>query len=100
MIRENITDNQAMKPNSRELNLLKKEFPQFFNIEGEFLLEQFKDMLGENDVSLNKEGYELKFLGKSYARYLSATKTETYIAPDLKHNVLPENIHSENIYIL
>ena len=65
MIRENITDNQAMKPNSRELNLLKKEFPQFFNIEGEFLLEQFKDMLGENDVSLNKEGYELKFLGKS-----------------------------------
>lgn len=100
MIRENITDNQAMKPNSRELNLLKKEFPQFFNIEGEFLLEQFKDMLGENDVSLNKEGYELKFLGKSYARYLSATKTETYIAPDLKHNVLPENIHSENIYIV
>ena len=85
MIRDNITDNQAMKPNSRELNLLKKEFPQFFNIEGEFLLEQFKDMLGENDVSLNKEGYELKFLGKSYARYLSATKTETYIAPDLKH---------------
>ena len=57
-------------------------------------------MLGENDVSLNKEGYELKFLGKSYARYLSATKTETYIAPDLKHNVLPENIHSENIYIV
>ena len=100
MIRENITDNQAMKPNSRELNLLKKEFPQFFNIEGEFILEQFKDMLGENDVSLNKEGYELKFLGKSYARYLSATKTETYIAPDLKHNVLPENIHSENIYIV
>lgn len=100
MIRDNITDNQAMKPNSRELNLLKKEFPQFFNIEGEFLLEQFKDMLGENDVSLNKEGYELKFLGKSYARYLSATKTETYIAPDLKHNVLPENKHSENIYIV
>lgn len=100
MIRNNIIDNQAMKPNSRELNLLKKEFPQFFNIEGEFLLDQFKDMLGENDVSLNKEGYELKFLGKSYARYLSATKTETYIAPDLKHNALPENIHSENIYIV
>ena len=37
MIRNNIIDNQAMKPNSRELNLLKKEFPQFFNIEGEFL---------------------------------------------------------------
>ena len=62
MIRDNIMDNQAVKPNSRELKLLRKDFPQFFNIDGEFLLEQFKDMLGENNVSLNKEGYELKFL--------------------------------------
>ncbi len=100
MIRDNIMDNQAVKPNSRELKLLRKDFPQFFNIDGEFLLEQFKDMLGENNVSLNKEGYELKFLGKSYARYLSASKTETFIAPVLKHNSLPENKNSENIYIV
>lgn len=100
MIRDNIMDNQAVKPNSRELKLLRKDFPQFFNIDGEFLLEQFKDMLGETNVSLNKEGYELKFLGKSYARYLSASKTETFIAPVLKHNSLPENKNSENIYIV
>ena len=100
MIRDNITDNQAIEPNSKELKLLRKDFPQFFNIKGEFLLERFKEMLGENNISLNKEGYELKFLGKSYARYLSATKTETFIAPDLKHNSLPDNLHSENIYIV
>lgn len=100
MIKENINFNESAVPNTREIDLLKKTLPQFFDKNGEFLLEQFKEMLGQNDVSLNKEGYELKFLGKSYARYLSATKTETFIAPDEKHNSLPENKDSENVYIV
>lgn len=100
MIKENIAFNEAVGPNTREIDLLKKNFPQFFDKDGGFLLEQFKAMLGKNDISLNKEGYELKFLGKFYARYLSATKTETFIAPDIEHNSLPENKDSENIYII
>lgn len=57
-------------------------------------------MLKQNDVILNKEGYELKFLGKSYARYLSSTKTETFIAPHSQHNEIKKNKNSENIYII
>lgn len=100
MIKDNIVTNQSIRPNSFELEALKNNFPQFFNKDGEFLFEQFKALLQQNDVTLNKEGYELKFLGKSYARYLSSTKTETFISPDIEHNSLPENQNSENVYII
>lgn len=100
MIKDNIIENQSVKPNSFELQALKNNFPQFFNKDGEFLFEQFKALLQQNDVTLNKEGYELKFLGKSYARYLSSTKTETFISPNIDHNSLPENQNSENVYII
>lgn len=52
------------------------------------------------EITLNKEGYELNFLGKSYARYLSSTKTETFIVPYTEHNEAEENINSENLYII
>ena len=48
---------------------------------------------------MTKEGFELNFLGKSYAKLLSAIATTTVIKPDLEHNSLPENKASENIYI-
>lgn len=57
-------------------------------------------MLRENEVNLVKEGYELKFLGKSYARYLSATKTETFLSPHIEKNEKDENKNSENLYII
>ncbi|MBX9892480.1 MAG: site-specific DNA-methyltransferase [Chitinophagaceae bacterium] len=46
-----------------------------------------------------QEGYELKFLGKSYAKLLASTETTTVIQPNEAHNSLPENANSENIYI-
>ena len=46
-----------------------------------------------------QEGYELKFLGKSYAKLLASTETTTVIQPNEAHNSLPENASSENIYI-
>lgn len=46
-----------------------------------------------------QEGYELNFLGKSYSKLLASTDTTTIIQPDEAHNNLPENAHSENIYI-
>ena len=52
------------------------------------------------EITLNKEGYELNFLGKSYARYLSSTRTETFIAPYTEHNEAEENKNSENLYII
>lgn len=100
MIRDNIKVNENIKPNSDEIKKLKMNFPQFFNKDGEFLLDRFKEMLRQSDITLNKEGYELKFLGKSYARYLSSTKTETFIAPHVEENSKEENKDSENLYII
>lgn len=100
MIGKNIQNNSNKKVNSREMEKLKKEFPQFFTKEGEFKLEQFKAFLDQEEIEINKEGYELKFLGKSYAKYLSSLETETYISPDTKHNTQEENRDSENLYIV
>lgn len=57
-------------------------------------------MLSQEDVDVEREGYELRFLGKSYAKYLTSTATTTVITPDLEHNNKPENKDSENIYIV
>ncbi|MEQ3354042.1 site-specific DNA-methyltransferase [Aedoeadaptatus acetigenes] len=100
MIGESIQDNLEKKPNSREMEKLKKDFPQFFTKEGEFKLDLLKDFLREEEIDISKEGYELKFLGKSYAKYLSSLETETYLSPDSKHNAKDENKNSENLYIV
>ena len=100
MLKENLLKNEKMKPNSREIELLKQNFPQFFSKEGKFLLEKFKEMLKMEDVKIDKEGYELKFLGKNYARFLTSTETETVIVPNVKHNEEEINKNSENLYII
>lgn len=100
MLKDNIIANVNIKPNSNEIEKLKMNFPQYFDKEGEFLLDRFKEMLKQNDVTLTKEGYELKFLGKSYARYLSSIKTETFIVPHEEENKKEENKNSENLYII
>ncbi|PHH98314.1 site-specific DNA-methyltransferase [Fusobacterium polymorphum] len=100
MLKNNLLYNENVKANTKEIELLKKNFSNYFDKNGEFLFNQFQNMLKQNDVILNKEGYELKFLGKSYARYLSSTKTETFIAPHSQHNEIEKNKNSENIYII
>ncbi|RKW57195.1 MAG: site-specific DNA-methyltransferase, partial [Lachnospiraceae bacterium] len=89
-----------MKPNSREIEVLKNTFPQYFDKDGNFYWDRFKEVFKNEEISLNKEGYELNFLGKSYARYLSSTRTETFIAPHTEHNEAEENKDSENLYII
>lgn len=79
---------------------LKQNFPQFFSKDGEFKLDIFKEFLGEEEITISKEGYELKFLGKSYAKYLSSLETETYISPDSSHNAKAKNKDSQNLYIV
>lgn len=100
MLQQNIKANETIQPNSIELETLKKDFPQFFDKDGNFLRERFDKMLKANNVALSKEGYELAFLGKSYARYVSATKTETFLAPHTAENAKPLNAKSENLYII
>ena len=100
MLQQNIKANETIQPNSKELETLKKTFPQFFDKDGNFLRDRFDKMLKANNVALSKEGYELAFLGKSYARYVSATKTETFLAPHTAENAKPLNAKSENLYII
>ena len=100
MLKDNIKTNENIRPNSKEVERLKTHFPHFFNKDGEFLQDRFEKMLNQSNITLNKEGYELNFLGKSYARYLSSTKTETFITPYTEENGKEENKNSENLYIV
>lgn len=45
------------------------------------------------------DGYQLKWIGKDYARLQSGTAPETVIIPDKKHNAEPQNKDSQNIFI-
>ena len=53
----------------------------------------------ERDGDEIKDGYQLKFIGKDYAKLQAGLKTETVITPDFEHNSKPENQNSENIFI-
>lgn len=78
--------------------MLKEHFPSCFKADGSFDVERLKaEIAGTTNVV--QEGYELKFLGKSYAKLLASTDTTTVIQPNEAHNALPENADSENIYI-
>ena len=100
MIGKNLQDNLDIKVNSKKMEKLKDDFPEFFTKEGDFKLDSFKDFLKEEEVELTKEAYELDFLGKSYAKYESSLNTETYISPDVEHNEKPGNKDSESVYIV
>lgn len=98
MIKDVLAANEAVKPNSKEIEILHKHFAQCFNKEGQFDIEKFQALIKE-EVEITKEGYDLNFLGKSYAKLLASIDTTTVIQPDLEHNSKPENANSENVYI-
>ncbi len=98
MIKDIIAANEKTAPNSREMAVLRENFPSCFRKDGSFDLERFRECLSKN-ITVTNEGYELKFLGKNYARLLASLDTTTVIIPDEDHNAKPENKKSENIYI-
>ena len=98
MIKDTLSANEAILPNSREMEILKEHFPACFHSDGSFDLVRFQEFLSDK-VAITNEGYELRFLGKNYARLLASVDTTTVIVPDEEHNSKPENAHSENVYI-
>ncbi|WP_406709237.1 DNA methyltransferase [Trueperella pyogenes] len=100
MIRDARQHNETVTPNDFEIERLRAALPEYFDKDGNFMLDRLQENLQNSDVNLTKEGYELKFLGKSYAKYLTSTETETVVVPDLEHNSKPENKDSENLYIV
>ena len=98
MIRDIMTANETVTPNQKEINILKENFPSCFRADGTFDMVRFSEFL-KDKIDISHEGYELKFLGKNYAKMLASLDTETVIVPDEAHNSLPENLNSENVYI-
>lgn len=98
MIKDIIDKNNSVTPGSNELEILKEHFPACFKEDGSFDIVRFQEYL-KDKVDVTDEGYELRFLGKNYARMLASLDTTTVIVPDEMHNSLPENKDSKNIYI-
>ncbi|MCM1325020.1 MAG: site-specific DNA-methyltransferase [Bacteroidales bacterium] len=98
MIKDIMAANKAVTPNQKELHVLHENFPSCFHADGSFDMIRFSELL-KDKVDISQEGYELKFLGKNYAKMIASLDTETIIVPDDVHNSLPENKNSENVYI-
>jgi adenine-specific DNA-methyltransferase len=98
MIKDTLNQNEKTQANSKQMTVLKEHFPACFKADGSFDIERFTTEISDK-TNVLKEGYELKFLGKSYAKLLASTDTTTIIQPNEAHNALPENANSENIYI-
>lgn len=100
MIRHTSEHNESVKPNDFEIERIRSLLPEYFDGDGNFKIDRLQQAFQDEDVDLTREGYELNFLGKSYAKYLTSTKTETVVVPDLGHNSKPINADSENLYIV
>lgn len=98
MIKDIIDKNNSVTPGYNELEILREHFPACFKEDGSFDIVRFQEYL-KDKVEVTDEGYELRFLGKNYARMLASLDTTTVIVPDEAHNSLPENKDSKNIYI-
>lgn len=98
MIKNIISANENVTPNDKEIAALREYFPACFSSDGSFDIERFKEYLSDK-VAVTNEGYELRFLGKNYARLLASLDTTTVIVPNEEHNSKPENANSQNIYI-
>ncbi|MBR1689659.1 MAG: site-specific DNA-methyltransferase [Oscillibacter sp.] len=98
MIKDIMAKNDTVAPNEKEMAALREHFPACFTTDGGFDIERFKEYLSDK-VAVTNEGYELRFLGKNYARLLASLDTTTVIVPDEEHNSKPENANSQNLYI-
>ena len=98
MIKDIMAKNDTVAPNEKEIAALREHFPACFTADGSFDIERFKEYLSDK-VAVTNEGYELRFLGKNYARLLASLDTTTVIIPDEEHNSKPENANSQNLYI-
>lgn len=98
MVKNIMKENEMVISNQKEMDILHEYFPACFHSDGSFDLTRFSEFL-KDKVKVTQEGYELKFLGKNYAKMLASLETETVIVPDEVHNSKTENIYSENVYI-
>lgn len=97
MISDNQKFNKTIKPNSAFLRQLKDKLPEFFTKDNQFNLNKFKLELQNNNVDELKDGYQLDFIGKDYARRQAGEMPNTVIVPDEKQNQ-GEGKNSKNLF--
>ncbi len=85
--------------NSKQIAVLKANFPQCFDKNGAFIQEKLLEIVKSSDVELSKESYSLNWLGKSYARLLANLPPKTLLTEDKDHNQRDENKNSQNLLI-
>lgn len=96
---ETLSDNSETTINSRQVEILKNNFPQCFDQNGDFIVEKLNEIISDSGTAFSKESYGLNWLGKSYARLLANENPLTLLAEDKEHNRKPENKNSQNILI-
>lgn len=84
---------------NKNLENLKKYFPQCFDKNGDFDIEKFRKELSNNEIDFSKESYGIDWLGKSYARLLASDESTTLLKEDEKFNQKQENKESKNLLI-
>lgn len=97
MIKDTIEANEKVNVSDEKMGILKRYFPACFH-DNDFDIARFREYLNDK-INVTDEGYELRFIGKNYARLLAALDTTTVIVPDEEHNEKEENKDSQNIYI-
>lgn len=94
-----ILENQTTTSNSKQIALLKTNFPSCFDKQGKFLPDKMAEIAAAEGLDLSREGYSLNWLGKSYARLLANLNTETLLSANQEHNQKAENRDSRNLLI-
>jgi len=97
--KEILSDNANITANSKQLEILKQNFPNCFDKNGAFIPHKMAEIVGVNDLDLSRESYSLNWLGKSYARLLANENPQTLIKEDKEHNAKKENCESQNLLI-
>jgi len=96
---EKINDNTGITANSKQLEILKKHFPNCFDKNGAFIPHKMAEIVGKSELELSRESYSINWLGKSYARLLANENPLTLLAEDKEHNQKEENKNSRNLLI-
>jgi len=97
--KEILSDNTNITANSKQLEILKQNFPNCFDKNGAFIPHKMAEIVGKSELDLSRESYSLNWLGKSYARLLANENPQTLLKEDKEHNAKEENCESQNLLI-
>ncbi len=98
-MKQQLVTNNIQIP-TKDLKILKRNFPNCFDKNGKFDFDKFKQELSRNeDIDFSNESYGMDWLGKSYARLLASDEATTLLKEDKSWNKKETNESSKNLLI-